>query len=224
MAPSKSFLCDFGTFSSITNAGITILVLGITYAIYIREATPLRSIPGPFLASITRLWIFQKQRGLQRQQVDIDLRKKYGPIVRISPNEVMVSSPKSMKTIYGETFFNIPNFELMDFAMADSTTAKGAGSKFRKGDWYQATGDCGWSGLDELDFLSELNMEKYRLQRRLIGPAYTENSMKDVESNMNTILEKNINIMRRREGRSENVDIFFNFFALGESSPIFQRT
>jgi hypothetical protein len=59
-------------------------------------------------------------------------------------------------------------------------------------------------------------MEKYRVQRRVTGPAYTENSMKDVEGTMNTILEKNINIMRVREGQSTNVDIFFNFFALGE--------
>jgi hypothetical protein len=59
-------------------------------------------------------------------------------------------------------------------------------------------------------------MEKYRVQRRVTGPAYTENSMKDVEGTMNTILEKNINIMREREGQSTNVDIFFNFFALGE--------
>jgi hypothetical protein len=106
MAPSRDFLFVLAASSSITTAGITILVLGITYAIYTREATPLRSIPGPFLASITRLWIFQKQRGFQRQQVDMDLHEKYGPIVRISPKEVMVSSPKSLRTIYGEIFFD----------------------------------------------------------------------------------------------------------------------
>ena len=106
MAPSSDFLFGLAASSSITTAGITVLVLGITYAIYTREATPLRSIPGPFLASITRLWIFQKQRGFQRQQVDMDLREKYGPIVRISPKEVMVSSPKSLRTIYGEIFFD----------------------------------------------------------------------------------------------------------------------
>lgn len=87
--------------SSVEIAGITILVLGITYVFYICEVTPLRRIPGPFLASITKLWIFHKQRGFQRQQVDIDLHQKYGPIVRIGPNEIMVSSPKSLRTIYG---------------------------------------------------------------------------------------------------------------------------
>ena len=68
----------------------------------------------------------------------------------------------------------------------------------------------------QLDFLPELNMEKYRVQRRVTGPAYTENSMRDLEGTLNTILEKNIDIMRGREGQSANVDIFFNFFALGE--------
>lgn len=89
------------TSSSIAITSITILVLGLTCALYVREVTPLRSIPGPFLASISRLWIFQKQRGYQRQQVDIDLHRKYGSIVRISPHEVMVSSPKSLRTVYG---------------------------------------------------------------------------------------------------------------------------
>jgi hypothetical protein len=86
-------------------AGIAVLVLGVTYALYTREFTPLRNIPGPIVASITRFWIFQKERGYQRQQVDIDLRRKYGPIVRISPNEVMVSSPKALKVIYGKLTF-----------------------------------------------------------------------------------------------------------------------
>lgn len=62
-------------------------------------------------------------------------------------------------------------------------------------------------------------MEKYRIQRRVTGQAYTESAMKDVEGNIDTILEKNINIMRERTGQSTNVDVFFNFFALGECFP-----
>lgn len=65
-------------------------------------------------------------------------------------------------------------------------------------------------------------MEKYRIQRRATGPAYTENSMKDIEGNLDIILEKNINIMKRREGQSADIDIFFNFFALGKSSLVLQ--
>ena len=76
-------------------------ILGLLYILYTREATPLRNVPGPFLASITKLWVFKKQRDFKRPFVDMGLHQKYGPIVRIAPNEVLVSSPKSFRTIYG---------------------------------------------------------------------------------------------------------------------------
>lgn len=75
--------------------------LGILYVIYTRELTSLRRIPGPFLASITKLWIVNKQRSFKRHEVDIALHKKYGPIVRVAPNEVMVSGLEAFRTIYG---------------------------------------------------------------------------------------------------------------------------
>ena len=52
-------------------------------------------------------------------------------------------------------------------------------------------------------------MEKYRIQRRLIGGAYTTGFMKEVEGNLDEILERNIMIMARRAGLSVNVDTFF---------------
>ena len=59
-------------------------------------------------------------------------------------------------------------------------------------------------------------MEKYRVQRRLTGPAYTADSMKDLEPNLDKILSKDIRIMRDRAGQSIDVDIFFNMFASGK--------
>ena len=95
------------SFSSVLTS-ISIFVLGALYVIYTRDFTPLRSIPGPFLASISKLWIFNQQRGYQRQKVDINLHKKYGPIVRVAPNEVSVSSPEALRKIYGK--FQLWNF------------------------------------------------------------------------------------------------------------------
>ena len=92
----------------------------------------------------------------------------------------------------------------------------GAGSRFRKGDWYIGASDAGWSGPDTLDFLPEQNMEKYRIQRRATGPAYTADSMKDLEDNLDKILEKNIKFMRSRPNQPVDVDIFFNYFASGK--------
>jgi hypothetical protein len=63
---------------------------------------PLAQIPGPRLAALTFLYQtyhsfkdgsrFYKQVGL--------LHKKYGPIVRITPNEVSLSDPENYETIY----------------------------------------------------------------------------------------------------------------------------
>ncbi|CAO2648458.1 Nn.00g077250.m01.CDS01 [Neocucurbitaria sp. VM-36] len=183
-------ITSFVTFPpSLLSLGGLIVALCLLYFLFNREATPIRDVPGPFLASISQLWIVIQQRKLQRPILDLALHRKYGSIVRIAPNEVMVSSPRSRKMIYG------------------------AGSKFTKGDWYSATGDCGWSGDDQLDFLSELNMEKYRFQRRLIGGAYTPGFVKEVEGHLDEILQKNVKIMARRAGMSVNVDSYFDWFS-----------
>ena len=94
-----SFLASFPL--SKFHAAISSVILGLLYVLYTRYATPLRKIPGPILASITKLWIVKQQRTFLRHFVDMDLHKKYGTIVHIAPNEVMVSSPQAFKTIYG---------------------------------------------------------------------------------------------------------------------------
>jgi hypothetical protein len=59
-------------------------------------------------------------------------------------------------------------------------------------------------------------MEKYRIQRRATGPAYTENAMKDFEPNIDRALRRGIDTMHKRAGESVDLDIFFNFFASGK--------
>jgi hypothetical protein len=92
----------------------------------------------------------------------------------------------------------------------------GAGSNFTKGDWYIAVTDCGWGGPDRLAFLGEKNMEKYRIQRRAMGPAYSVDAVKDYEKGLDSILAKNIAIMAERAGKSYDLDKFLNFFASGQ--------
>ncbi|CAJ2506520.1 Uu.00g006500.m01.CDS01 [Anthostomella pinea] len=61
---------------------------------YKRYASPLRSYPGPFWASCSRVWKV-KSTFLGRTNWDhVELHKKYGPIVRIAPDEVSFSSPQ----------------------------------------------------------------------------------------------------------------------------------
>ena len=94
--------------NSISSTLIFYAVSTLIYYLYItrsRKYALLRSIPGPGLASITQLWVFNKTRGNQRQVVDLDLHRKYGSVVRVAPREVIFSSPPAFKKIYGEFFW-----------------------------------------------------------------------------------------------------------------------
>ncbi|KAL0933780.1 cytochrome p450 oxidoreductase [Colletotrichum truncatum] len=58
-----------------------------------RYLSPLRRYPGPFLASITRLWKVIITSSGRSNLHHIALHRKYGPVVRIAPNEVSLASP-----------------------------------------------------------------------------------------------------------------------------------
>ena len=161
--------------------------LAISNVIYLRYFHPLAQIPGPFLASITRLWLVAKARTWQRHRIEISLHKKYGPIVRISPNEIMVSDPKYVKMIYG------------------------AGTHFAKAPWYRATGG---EDPDALDLLPEHNLEKYRLQRRLTGPVLTTQATKKHESLMDIVLRRYVGKMVSLQGEPQELVKWMNILAI----------
>jgi hypothetical protein len=62
---------------------------------------PLRSLPGPFLARFSRLWYFFELYKGSFEETNIELHKKYGPIVRIAPHEYSVDDVDAARTIYG---------------------------------------------------------------------------------------------------------------------------
>lgn len=82
---------------------IAILIpLGYVFlgAIYRRYFHPLSKYPGPFLASITRWWMVREIFSGAHEKHIRALHKKYGPIVRIAPNEVAIADPNAVKVIY----------------------------------------------------------------------------------------------------------------------------
>lgn len=89
------------------------LIVSITsYVVYQRFFHPFASIPGPFWASLSRLWMTKHAWDGDMNVTMTALHKKHGSLVRTGPWEVSVSDPSAIKTIYG------------------------AGTKFRKSDWY----------------------------------------------------------------------------------------
>ncbi|KAK5126560.1 hypothetical protein LTR85_009494 [Meristemomyces frigidus] len=66
---------------------------------YYRYTPPLRNYPGPFLASGSRAWkVLSTWRG-KTETDHINIHEKYGPIVRIGPNELSLSSPTAAREV-----------------------------------------------------------------------------------------------------------------------------
>lgn len=95
---------------------IALVGVAIIYSLIRAAISPLRSIPGPFSARFSRLWYLHKVWTGVLPRLNIDLHRKYGPVVRIAPNEYSLDDPAAVKAIYG------------------------LGTTFTKGPWYTASG------------------------------------------------------------------------------------
>lgn len=91
---------------------LALIVSILSYVVYQHFLHPLASIPGPFWASLSRLWMTKHAWDGDMNVTMIALHDKHGRLVRTGPWEVSVSDPGAIKTIYG------------------------AGTRFRKSDWY----------------------------------------------------------------------------------------
>lgn len=67
--------------------------------LYVRYASPLRRYPGPWLASVSRLWKVKSTMSGRTHLDHVELHQKYGPIVRIAPNEVSLASPEAARLL-----------------------------------------------------------------------------------------------------------------------------
>ncbi|KAL4814464.1 cytochrome P450 [Aspergillus spinulosporus] len=74
--------------------------LWVAQRIYNALASPLRSIPGPFYTSLTLLPLKLSVITGQRIYFIHSLHQRYGPIVRVSPTEVSVSSLPDFREIH----------------------------------------------------------------------------------------------------------------------------
>lgn len=65
-----------------------------------RYRAHLKSIPGPFTASISNLWKLAAVYQEDMPGWNIAVHEEYGPVVRIGPDHVSFSSPAAFQAIY----------------------------------------------------------------------------------------------------------------------------
>lgn len=88
---------------SLSNPGIFVttgLTITCIYFLHQRYNFRLRSIPGPFLASMTDLYRLHDAFTWKCQESQLALHEKYGNYVRYGPNTVAISDPDAIQVIY----------------------------------------------------------------------------------------------------------------------------
>ncbi|KAK3670743.1 hypothetical protein LTR78_009435 [Recurvomyces mirabilis] len=89
---------------SVVRAGLLVSLAGILYTVfrilYNIFLHPLRRYPGPWLWSATRLiWVISLQKGHLHNDI-LQLHNRYGPVVRIAPDELSYIDAQAWKDIY----------------------------------------------------------------------------------------------------------------------------
>jgi hypothetical protein len=76
-----------------------LVVRAVVLVFYNRYFHPYKDFPGPLFASISPLWYWRAVRFSRGQDHQLPLHQKYGPFVRISPDQIQISDPAAIETI-----------------------------------------------------------------------------------------------------------------------------
>lgn len=117
-----------GTITFTASLGILATALFIYHLVStIYSWSRLRNVPGPLIAGITSLWELSITATGQEPWVYNDLSKKYGHLIRISPNTVLTDDPDVLRRIsgargtYGKDAFYSASFKYPDYDTMFST-------------------------------------------------------------------------------------------------------
>ncbi|KAF5672039.1 cytochrome p450 [Fusarium heterosporum] len=161
---------------------------------------PLRSIPGPFLARSNGVWrLVRYFRGTWHDDV-LELHKKYGQVVRISPGEVSFTCQDAVKAIYGhgkhitkvESIYAALTFLLMDVVL-----------RYRQGNFYNAFIVPNMT----ISFFATRDNRVHRFLRSRVSSAYSMTSILTMEPLIQEVM--NLNLKKLGELADET-----NYFSL----------
>ncbi|KAM3579467.1 hypothetical protein VKS41_007926 [Umbelopsis sp. WA50703] len=99
--------------SKLNRSEIAAIAAGSVAVYYIANTfvfDPLRSIPGPFAARLSRFYDLKTKGSGKKPEIIEELHQTYGDVVRIGPNHVSIRDPSAVKQIYGTERFIKSNF------------------------------------------------------------------------------------------------------------------
>ncbi|KAF3910503.1 hypothetical protein AA313_de0207826 [Arthrobotrys entomopaga] len=150
----ENFLSSFERFDTryslaiIASALVVFYIISCIYQLYF---SPLAKVPGPWYAALSKGWFLTMSMRGNVSFVVHKLHQKYGPYVRIAPNEISVADLESVKKIHS----------IHDI--------------YPKSKFYEALS----GGLDHINVVTD--HEEYKRRRRDIGDAFSNSNMTDLE-------------------------------------------
>ncbi|TDZ60839.1 Cytochrome P450 monooxygenase gsfF [Colletotrichum trifolii] len=168
------------------------VILLASWLVYQRYLSPFAGLPGPYWATLSRTWLaFHSYKG-DLHTIMMQWHEKYGRVIRIGPSEVSISDLASIKTIYG------------------------AGSKFRKSDWYSV-----WQGSRKFDLFPERDDALHGAQRRLVSRPYAMSALKELEPYVDNAIRVFFNKLDTMEREKQVIDMgnwvqLYAFDTIGE--------
>lgn len=155
-------------------------------ALYNLLFSPLASIPGPRAAAMSDSWLKWHTIRLQRTTVIHNALQRYGPVVRIGPNKIALSSPVDVRRIYSS-------------------------ESFLKSDWYDG---LTFGGIDNIFTVRDPAL--HAAARRWCAPTFRRDALNSISFDVQEVLghlSRNI-IHHSLAGSAIDVLPLFQLFAL----------
>ncbi|KAL4797409.1 cytochrome P450 [Aspergillus venezuelensis] len=146
---------------------------------------PLAKVPGPLLARTT--WLYSTWFNIVRGRFYLhiqELHEQYGPIIRITPNEIHLSNPENCEKIHfvGSRFIKDPGF-------------------------------YGAFGIDKSIFTT-VNPEVHRIKRTALNPFFARKKVLDLEDVVQEKAQKLITRMKKAFDSGDGIDVHHGFRAI----------
>lgn len=95
---------------SISTTVLAFVLWWMAVAFYRLFLHPLSGVPGPKLAAVSNVWYATQARNGRCRVLGKTLHGRYGPIVRVGPNEVWFNTKEAFKMIYSGGGYEKSNF------------------------------------------------------------------------------------------------------------------
>lgn len=130
----------------------------------------LRHIPGPFLAAFSYLWIAPVSFHVKHYETNKVLNEKFGPLVRVGPNELTTDDPDVLRRI------------------------NGVKSTYAKGNWYNGIRFNPYHPT----MFTLLDIEGHDKMKAKLSPGYSGRETPGIEDDIDDQLKSLIGMIRRK--------------------------